>query len=190
MVMVQQEQADLAFVQEFFKARQLAAIRIPETTTKTPDFEILRNTETVAFCEMKSPQDIFEERVRTKITQSPAGQLAGVIERGNISRQYRCLERAAKKAASQFDAANPKHSLPNLLMIVNHDTHSRKDDFREVLTGCFGGVRTGQALRDGIPQIDLYLWLDAGATGSIEGFDSIFRHENPLKETIRSLLRL
>ena len=58
-----QEEPDLVLVQKFFAARGLVAERIPETTAKTTDFKILRETEVVAFCEVKSPQDVFPERV-------------------------------------------------------------------------------------------------------------------------------
>jgi len=180
-----QEPADHLSVRNFFAARGLLAERIPETTMKTPDFRLLRGVETVAYCEVKSPQDVFTERLHAAIGEVPEGQLAGIIECGYTSRHYRCLERAAKKAAAQFASVNPTHSIPNILMIVNHDAHSYEDDFREVLIGYLDGVRTGKALRDDIPEIDLYVWIDRKSRGQERVAPAIFRHENPLKETVR-----
>jgi hypothetical protein len=76
-------------------------------------------------------------------------------------------------------------------MIINHDAHSDVTDFREVLTGYCQGMRVGKALRDEIPQIDVYLWIDAQTRGRTrEMVERIFRHENPLKECARTLLQL
>ena len=66
----QQEKADHLIVQNFFTERGLLADPIRETITKTPDFRILRGAETVAFCEVKSPQDIFTERLTAAIRQA------------------------------------------------------------------------------------------------------------------------
>jgi hypothetical protein len=137
-----QEEPDLMLVQAFFAKRGLAAERIPETTAKTTDFKILRDTKVVAFCEVKSPQDVFPERVTAAILQAPEGQYGGVIESGPVSRQYRCMERAAQKATAQFNAVNPSHEIPNILMIVNHDTTSYEGDFVEAVTGYLEGLGT------------------------------------------------
>jgi hypothetical protein len=95
-VMVQtQEHTDHVTVQNFFAGRGLLATRIPETAVKTPDFRILRGTETVAFCEVKSPQDVFTERLHAAICEAPSGQISGIIEEG---RQYRCLARIMEGA--------------------------------------------------------------------------------------------
>jgi hypothetical protein len=129
---VSPEAADDLAAQNFFAARGLLAARIPESkVSKTPDFRILRGAETVAFCELKSPQDVFPERVTTAISQG----LAGVIQHGYVTRQYRCLERAAKGAAAQFNSINASRAVPNILMIVNHDTLSHENDFIEAVTG-------------------------------------------------------
>ena len=191
LVMVQtQETTDHLITQQFFAGRGLTAEPIPHKAGKTPDFRILRERQIVAFCEVKSPQDVFTERLRDAVIGAK-GQLAGIIEVGHPSRQYRCLERAAKKAAAQFDAENAAHSVPNILMIVNHDAHSDVSDFLEVLTGYFGGRRVGNALRDEIPQIDAYLWIDTRTNSrTAEWIERIFRHGNPLKESVRGLLQL
>ena len=134
------EEPDLALVEQFFADRGLLAERIPKTTGKTPDFKILRDQTVGAFCEVKSPQDVFQERLNDAIRAAPEGQYRGVIESGPVSRQYRCMERAATKAAAQFNAVNPAHAQPNILMFVNHDTTSHQGDFEEAVTGCFRSV--------------------------------------------------
>jgi hypothetical protein len=183
----QDEWTDLLLVQEFFAARRLTAERIPETTTKTPDLRILRDAELVGYCEVKSPQDVFIERVEDAIREGKGGVIE--VGYGNDYRQARCIARAAKKAAAQFEAANPDHAVPNILMIVNHDTVSLYDDFSQAITGEIGGIgRVGKPVRDDIPEIDVYVWVEAAAP--IRSFQRLFRHENPLKETVRDLLQL
>jgi hypothetical protein len=194
--MVQQEKADHLIVQDFFDARGLIADPIPEPkASKTPDFAIRRGAEVVAFCEVKSPQDIFTERVHDAITHvtQTGERIGGIIEigYGNDYRQSRCIAKAAKKAALQFDSVNPTHSIPNILMIVNHDAHSNDEDFSEALIGYFRGVRTGKALRDEISQMTLTYGLIGKKIGrGIERVAPIiYRHAN-LKEAAQDMLEL
>jgi hypothetical protein len=95
-----QEESDLQLVEQFFAERGLKAERIPEATTKTPDFKILQGGDVVAFCELKSPQDVFVERVEDTIKEGGSG----IIETGygNDYRQARCMARAATKAQSNL----------------------------------------------------------------------------------------
>ncbi len=191
--MVQQdEEIDLALAELFFVSRGVVAERIQVGKTKTPDFRLHRGDEVVGFCEVKSPQDIFAERTLRAIAEAPEGQLGGIIERGHTSRQYRCLERFARTASGQLQAANPTHSVPNILMIVNRDTHSQHDDFVEAVTGYFGAHRVVEkTLRDAFPEIDAYVWADWSPGGEeIERIEGLFRHESPLKQSARDLLKL
>jgi hypothetical protein len=94
------EELDFVPVQEFFATRELKSERIPKTTTKTPDFQIARDDSIVAYCEVKSPQDVFPERISHAIRQGKGG----IIDIGYDDRQGRCIARAAKKAAPQFTA--------------------------------------------------------------------------------------
>lgn len=187
--MVQQrEDDDHRIVEGFFALRGLSAERIPETVDKTPDFKIKRGAEVVAFCEVKSPQDVFVERVEEAIRSSKGG----IIETGygNDYRQARCIERAAKKAGAQFAAVNSSHTVPNILMIVNHDTVSLYDDFSQAITGEVGGLgRVGEAVRDKVLEIDAYVWIDASGRTSSKP-QRLFRHQSSLKETARELLQL
>ena len=139
-------------------------------------------------CEVKSPQDIFTERINNAIT---SGQ-SGVIETGygNDYRQARCIERAAQKAAPQFDAANPAHSVPNILMVVNHDAHADVEDFVQALTGAFQGHLVGTGIQNTILEIDLYVWIGQKDGGSEPAARIIYNHRSPIKETVRALLQL
>jgi hypothetical protein len=179
-----QEEPDLSFVERFVADRRLVAERIPQSAGKTPDFRILRGSVLAAFCEVKSPQDVFQERLDEAIRQAPEGQFGGVIESGTVSRQYRCMDRAAKKAAAQFNAVNPSHAVPNILMFVNHDTTSRQGDFEEAVTGCFGGIRTCKSLRDEIAEIDAYVWLNADKS---EG--RMLWQQNSFRDAVIDLLK-
>ena len=181
-----QEMKDHAIVDHFFAARGLLAGRIPETgLSKTPDFRILRDTKPAAFCEVKSPQDVFEERVVAAILRAPPGHYGGIIERGPVSRQYRCMERAAKKAVVQFNSVNLSRAIPNILMIVNHDTRSYESDFVEAVTGYVEGLgKTARSLRDDIPEIDAYIWLNSTTSET-----RIFWQQNLFRDTVIDLLQ-
>jgi hypothetical protein len=182
--MMHLEEPDLVLVERFFADRRSLAVRIPKTTGKTPDFKILRGSTVVAFCEVKSPQDVFQERLNKSICAAPEGQGGHLVESGTVSRQYRCMERAATKAATQFNAVNPSHAQPNILMLVNHDTTSHQGDFEEAVTGHFGGIRTCKALREEIAEIDAYVWLNADKS---EG--RMLWQQNEFRDTVVDLLK-
>jgi hypothetical protein len=188
--MVQQhEDDDHAIVEHFFSLKGLVAERIPETVSKTPDFKVKRGAEVVAFCEVKSPQDIFNERLTDAILSGKGG----IIETGygNDYRQARCIERAAQKAAAQFRVANPAHAVPNILTVVNHDTYADVEDFVQSLTGNFRGLAVAQqAIQSTIPEIDLYIWIDQKGRGAEPEPRIIYNHKAALKNTVRALLQL
>lgn len=189
----QQEDDDHLIVRDFFSRKKLQAAPIPETASKTPDFTVSRDGEVVGFCEVKSPQDIFTERANDAIVAAPAGAVAGAydIGYGNDYRQARCIKRAAEKAAAQFEAANPAHSVPNILLVVNHDAHADVEDFVQILTGTFRGSPMGEGIQNTIPQIDLYGWIDRkGRAATPSEPRIIFNHRSPLKDTVRGLLQL
>ena len=176
------EELDFLPVQEFFATRELKAERIPKTTTKTPDFQIVRDGSIVAYCEVKSPQDVFPERVSDAIRQGKRG----IINIGYDDRQGRCIARAAKKAAPQFIAVNQAHLVPNILLMVNHDTTARMADFVEAVTGFIEeiGRYAATSLRKEIPEIDAYVWLNL-ATPEIR----IFWQQNKFRDKIIELLK-
>jgi hypothetical protein len=188
--MVQQrEDDDYVVVKRFFTRKGLVAERIPESVSKTPDFKIKRGAEVVAFCEVKSPQDIFDERLTDAILSGKGG----IVETGygNDYRQARCIERAAQKAAAQFHAANPAYDVPNILVVVNHDKYAVVDDFVQSLTGTFGGRKVAQqGIQNTISEIDLYIWIDQTAREAEPEARIIYNHGAALKETVRALLDL
>jgi hypothetical protein len=94
------------------------------------------------------------------------------------------MERAAQKATAQFNAVNPSHAIPNILMIVNHDTTSYEGDFVEAVTGYLGGLRVGKSLREEIPDIDAYVWLN-----SAKPEKHMFWQQNLFRDTIIDLLK-
>lgn len=79
------------------------------------------------------------------------------------------------KAATQFDAVNAHRSALNLLLFVNHDTHSHFADLRETLTGMFhaaGGERlqtmphiSERWIGEAKLPIDLFAWISARERG-------------------------
>ena len=127
-----------------------------------------------------------------RVDEAIRGSKGGIIETGygNDYRQARCIERAAKKAAAQFVSVNSGHTVPNILMIVNHDTVSLYDDFSQAITGEIGDLgHVGEAVRDKVPEIDAYVWIDASGRTAAQP-QRLFRHQSQLKETVRDLLQL
>jgi hypothetical protein len=168
--------------QQFFAGRGLKAERIPETTRKTPDFRIFCGDVVVAYCEVKSPQNVFPERIADAIRQGKGG----IIDIGNDDRQGRCIARAARKAEPQFAAINPAHSVPNILLIVNHDTTARMADFVEAVTGYIEelGKYAATSLRKEIQEIDAYVWLNLAVSEK-----RIFWKQNEFRDKIIGLLK-
>lgn len=182
------EKQDLKLARQFFAERGLRAERVAEAAQKTPDFRVLDGDGAlVAYCEVKSPQDVFVERVENAISAAPPGRIAGVVEQDDPdSRQYRCMERAAKKAVAQFNSVNASHSVPNILLFVDHDTMSVEEDFVQTITGFIPELRayTGKGIRSQIPEIDCYVWLDARAPEQ----PRILWRQNQYRDTIMDLV--
>ena len=107
--MVQQHDGDdHLVVTNFFCRKGLIAEPISTAAVKTPDFKIKDGAEVVAYCEMKSPQNVFAERLNEAILPGQGGIVKTVY--GSNFRQARSLKRLAQKAAKQFQAMNPKHA--------------------------------------------------------------------------------
>jgi hypothetical protein len=80
--------------------------------------------------------------------------------------------------------------VPNILILVNHDTVSLYDDFSQAITGEIAGIgQVGTPVRDGIPEIDVYVWVDVSGRTKQKA-ERLFNHASPLKETARDLLQL
>src|SRR5208282_78239 len=124
------EDADKRLIRNLiFEPRRLLAEDIPEDAGKTPDFKLFKDDALRAFCEMKSPTDgdLFDfpddlepDELRVEVRKDPA-----IFN----------LARHIAKAAKQFEAVNPDHAHPNILVIVNHARRKGPADLRLALEG-------------------------------------------------------
>ncbi len=88
------------------------------------------------------------------------GLSVGFIDSSFDPRAFAALERAVRKATTQFLAVNPSHFVPNILIIIDYDKYRSADDLREVLTGSSQGIRTRKGLLEEINEIDLHLYVN------------------------------
>jgi hypothetical protein len=127
---------------------------------KTPDFNLFRDGKLCGFCELKSPRDdlIFESAAEVE----PA-------VRKNLP-FHRKLGSHIRYAASQFDAVNPDHGLPNILVFVNHAPDIQRRDLHATVAGlpAPGSKRVFMLSRkmqeqvlNAARKVDLFLWIDA-----------------------------
>jgi hypothetical protein len=80
---------------------------------------------------------------------------------------------------------NPSRTIPNILMIVNHDTRSYESDFVEAVIGYVEGLgKTARPLRDDIAEIDAYVWLNAATSEAAH-----FWQQNLFRDTVIELLQ-
>jgi ribosomal protein L30 len=157
-----------------FKGHGMEVVRLPEGKSKSPDFKVIKDGELKAYCELKSPRDdwvfavpkdLKPGEIRRKIRENPtAHALARVIE----------------KAAAQFNAVNPDHVRPNILVIVSHARMRGPKDLHLAIAGLpVPGGGTGfllvdpnekdfkkawakqRKLWDDARKIDLFYWIDA-----------------------------
>lgn len=161
------EAADIKLVHELlFEPCDIVASRFSNKEMRsgdTPDFKLLQGGLLRGYCELKSPwydwaldfpKDLQAGEVRAEVRPAQAApNLAGHIQ----------------KAASQFDAVNPDHALPNILVMVNHAQRRDVKDLHLALVGM--PVPDGQALPvldeetqndlwKAARSIDLYVWVD------------------------------
>lgn len=92
---------------------------------KTPDFKLFKDGKLCGFCEMKSPRDDF-------ILEAP--KAGGVAIRRNLP-FYRKLGSHIKYAVEQFDAENPDHAQPNILVFVSHSPDIQRRDLIATIAG-------------------------------------------------------
>lgn len=114
--------------------------------------------------QVKSPRD---DCLDDQLEQAPPGTIVGGARSDPT---FNRIARHILKAVKQFDTVNPDHSLPNVLVFVNHDDASNFNDLYETVTGYARGTSGGQfpfhthiaeqRLGDMRARIDLYLWLD------------------------------
>jgi ribosomal protein L30 len=161
------EAADAALMRELAFDQNAVALETFDAAArragKTPDFRLLKDGNLWGYCELKSPRDdfIFEP-----------SEPCGVAIRENVP-FYRKLGGHVRKAAKQFDAVNPDHALPNIMVIVSHCPHIDRRD----LIATIGGLPIPDSERRlwmlprknqeetlvAARRIDLFLWIDAEA---------------------------
>jgi hypothetical protein len=147
---------------------------------QTPDRKIFVGATLGGFCEIKSPRDDWLDQ---ELEGAASFEIRGGIR---IDPTFNRIGRQIEKAATQFDAVNRNHSLPNVLVCVNNATASNFGDLKETLTGEFHAasgerfptvknVSEGRlkAARD---KIDAFAWIDL-KTGSLQGW--LFNRANP-----------
>lgn len=107
--------ADEALVRQLvFSGRGVEAERLPEGKNKSPDFKLTKNGELKGYCELKSPRDDW-------IFAIPKDLKPGEIRKeSREDPTAHALARVIGKAAAQFNAVNPDHVQPNILVIVSH----------------------------------------------------------------------
>ena len=169
------EEADRALMRQLlFNRQDLELVSLAEGKNKSPDFKIMKNGEIKAYCELKSPRDdwIFDVpkdlkpgEIRSEVRENPAAH---------------ALARVIGKAAAQFDAVNPDHAKPNILVIVSHARLRGPTDLHLAIGGMPvpGGGRgfllvdpnekdfkkaweKQRKLWDDARKIDLFYWIDA-----------------------------
>jgi large subunit ribosomal protein L30 len=168
------EQDDADLIQRLVFANRkikLQSFKQAEMAGKTPDFKLVKDGQLCGYCEMKSPNDqwVFEfptdlEPDELRIEVRPDGAVPN-------------LGRRIVKAAQQFDAVNPKHDVPNIMVIVNHAPGKGPLDLRFALEGMVvpGGGRglfifdkenekkpsdDQKKVWEAARNIDLYIWVD------------------------------
>jgi hypothetical protein len=140
----------------------------------------------VGFCEVKSPQNVFDERLTDAVRRAPEGRYAGIVETGPTTRQYRRMRGAAIQAVGQFHSVNPSRFVPNILMFVNHDSTSTESDFIETITGYIDGLGyASKSVPAEIPEVDAYVWLDANTPEK----PRMFWRQNHFRDGVIDLLK-
>ena len=161
------EESDVQLADDLlFSGKGLELRRFDRAETlagRTPDFRIMREGELSAYCEIKSPRDDWLDE---EIEKAPPGQIAGGARRDPT---FNRIARHIEKAASQFDAVNADHALPNILVFVNHADAVSVADLHETITGMFvtdSGRKIPTLMniaegRIGVARtkIDLYVWI-------------------------------
>ncbi|ULK98502.1 50S ribosomal protein L30 [Bradyrhizobium sp. I71] len=169
------EKADEALMRTLvFKGQALEAVRLPEGKNKSPDFKLMKGGELKAYCELKSPRD---DRVLAVPRDLKPGEIRREIRENPAAH---ALARVIEKAAAQFDAVNPDHVYPNILIIVSHARLRGPVDLHLAIAGLpVPGGGTGfllvdpnekdfkkawekqRKLWDDARKIDLFYWIDA-----------------------------
>jgi ribosomal protein L30 len=169
------EEADEALMRELvFKGQGVEVVRLPEGKDMSPDFKLMKDGELKAYCELKSPRD---DRVFAIPKDLKPGEIRQEIRENPAAH---ALARVIEKAAAQFDAVNPDHALPNILVLLSHARLRGPTDLHLAIGGmpAPGGGRgfllvdpnekdfkkawaKQRKLWDDVRKIDLVYWIDA-----------------------------
>jgi|SRR3989338_2828807 len=166
LIIAETEKRDKEQTNQFFKNFGLDARLISKAEVQTPDFGIYQNSNLFGYCELKS---IIKEEWKNGTRKDPT---------------YNRIQGKIHEAVKQLKTINAKHTVPNIIVIINHEEHCGKPDLHAVLTGKFlltqGEVDFDARYRNrllknrDLSHPDLIVWIDA---------DSILPHFYCLKES-------
>src|SRR5216110_3025166 len=114
------------FAEEYLKKRSLRPERFSKEERrrgKTPDFRVFARADLVAYCEAKHVQ--YDEWLDKQLEKAKPQQVVGGLRADPI---FNRISNRIHEAAQQFDAVNPDHKIPNVLIFVNSDRHCTAED--------------------------------------------------------------
>jgi hypothetical protein len=173
MTQINTEAVDQKQVEDLiFNPHGLTLQKIKRGLGRSPDFQVLLNGTPVAYCELKSPQDDWLDKL---LDQAKPCEIVGGARNDPV---FNRIQRLTNKAATQFQSINPNRVLPNILCFVNHDNSSSYADLREIFTGFFhtsDGSRhltmphVASGLSRAKQEIDVCIWINS-LNNKIEGY--------------------
>jgi hypothetical protein len=146
---------------------------------KTPDFKLMKDSDLVGYCEMKS---LFDPEA---LEDPPEGTMA---VRKNLP-FYRKLGQQVRGAVEQLDAENSTHDKPNVIVFVSHTPEIERKDLIATIAGLplpdgkplfmLGRKMQGQVC-EAARKIDLFLWINfEPVRDEWARVSSLVGHENP-----------
>jgi hypothetical protein len=154
--MKKNDKNDLKKVEEYFKLIGINYKKIEETDTKTPDYKIMNeNNSIIAYCEVKSVYLTFNEEINGYKHATTSNK----------------LEKDIRRACEQFMAVNPEHQHPNILLWYSHDFQLNRMNLLELIQGHIscGNMRIKDlsAQRARIDKqlhiVDCHIWMQEGS---------------------------
>jgi hypothetical protein len=135
-------------LKQYLESKGLTVRKIPESDTKTVDFEVLSQGKIALYLEEKT------------LELTP-------LAWKSVDPVYNAIAKHIKEAVKQFKSINPDKRVPNVLAITNMDPNRNVNHLLSTLTGqvitATGKVRwinNLQSIEDDLSLIDLYLWFD------------------------------
>jgi hypothetical protein len=165
---------------EFFAQYGLTCVRYTKDELragKTPDFKVYKGEEFVLYAESKHAQE--DTWLGDQLKAAPPFAIVGGSRPDPI---FNRLSTYIHEAVKQFDAVNPNHEYPNVLVFTSSDRHCTMADLVSVLTGNFYAesglvepmykqISEGR-IKYEKHMIDLYVWCNdwAGAKHRFQMF--------------------